>query len=36
MEQMHKKLNMIFGALVFLITFFTYLVIVAPTVIFCD
>jgi tetratricopeptide (TPR) repeat protein len=36
MEQMHKKLNMIFGALIFSITFFTYLVIVAPTVSFWD
>ncbi len=36
MEQTHKKLNMMFGALVFSITFFTYLVIVAPTVSFWD
>jgi Flp pilus assembly protein TadD len=36
MEQMHKKLNIMFGGLIFAVTFFTYLVIVAPTVSFWD
>ena len=36
MEQMHKRLTTIFGALVFSITFISYLVVVAPTVSFWD
>jgi tetratricopeptide (TPR) repeat protein len=36
MEQMHKKLNMVFGILVFAITLISYFIIVAPTVSFWD
>ena len=36
MEQVHKKLNMLFATLVFAITFFTYLHVVSPTVSFWD
>jgi len=36
MEQIHKKLTMLFAAAVFAITFFTYLYTVSPTVSFWD